>query len=70
MSCQPYLDFAPFHQQVGMVILALRDRCDRIDEGHCLDKVLELEGLDQLGTLQVPARKGAEPLSYLLLTEK
>src|SRR5439155_22694134 len=54
------------HRQIGMVILAMRDVCDRVDERHRLVIVREPEGLAEAVVGVFPSRQRLEMSRYFL----
>src|SRR5947209_1597992 len=52
------------HRQIGMVILAMRDVCDRVDERHRLVIVREPEGLAETVVGVFPSRQRLEMSRY------
>src|SRR5688572_12270246 len=55
-----HLAFAPLHDHVGMVVLAVRDPRRGVHEGHGLEVVPELEGLGDHAAFLRPAGKALQ----------
>jgi len=66
---QEDVDFAPGHEEVGMMSLSLRHLRDAVDEVDRAREVLELESLGQFAVAHHPLSKLPKPFGNLLIAE-